>query len=104
MWIQGRVSQGDSSEIAKQNSVPNIERIAAEIERFEGFAVRVRPASKVQTPKTNLGSYARNYERIARGRSVSPIGGAAVSMWCTRNSTSRCSLATDVLQVPERCS
>ena len=51
----------------KQRSVPNIERIAAEIERFDGFAVRIRPASEVQTPKTNLRSYARNYERIARG-------------------------------------
>jgi hypothetical protein len=50
----------------KQRSVPNIERIAAEIEKFEGFAVRIRPASKAQTPKTNLRSYARNYERIAR--------------------------------------
>jgi hypothetical protein len=47
--------------------VPNIERVAAEIEKFEGFAVRIRPASKVQAPKTNLRSYARNYERIARG-------------------------------------
>jgi hypothetical protein len=47
--------------------VPNIDRIAAEIEKFEGFAVRIRPASKVQTPKTNLRSYARNRERIARG-------------------------------------
>jgi len=46
--------------------VPNIDRIAAEIETFEGFAVRIRRASKVQTPKTNLPSYARNYERIAR--------------------------------------
>jgi hypothetical protein len=46
--------------------VPNIERIASEIARFEGFAVRIRPASKAQTPKTNLRSYARNYERIAR--------------------------------------
>jgi hypothetical protein len=48
--------------------VSNIERIAAEIAKFEGFAVRIRrPASKVQTPKTNLRSYARNYQRIARG-------------------------------------
>jgi hypothetical protein len=46
--------------------VPNIERIAAEIKKFEGFAVRIRPASKVQTPKTNLRSYARNHEWIAR--------------------------------------
>src|SRR5450759_2248213 len=34
--------------------------------KFEGFAVRILPASKVQTPKTNLRSYARNHERIAR--------------------------------------
>ena len=47
--------------------MPNIERIAAEIEKFEGFAVRIRPASKVQMPKTKLRGYARNYERIARG-------------------------------------
>jgi hypothetical protein len=46
--------------------VPSIERIATEIEKFEGFAVRICPASKVQTPKTSLRSYARNYERIAR--------------------------------------
>jgi hypothetical protein len=51
----------------KQRSVPNIERIAAEIQKFEGFSVRIRPASKAQTPKTNLRGYARNYERIARG-------------------------------------
>ena len=47
--------------------MPTTEKISAEIEKFEGFAVRIRPASKVQTPKTNLRSYARNYERIARG-------------------------------------
>ena len=46
--------------------MPNIERIAAEIEKFEGFAVRIRPASKGLTPKTNLRSYARDHERIAR--------------------------------------
>jgi hypothetical protein len=46
--------------------VPSIERIAAEIEKFEGFAVRIRPASKVQPAKTNLRSYARSHERIAR--------------------------------------
>jgi hypothetical protein len=46
--------------------VPSIERIAAEIEKFEGFAVRIRPASRVQTAKTNLRSYARSHERIAR--------------------------------------
>jgi hypothetical protein len=46
--------------------VPSIERIAAEIEKFEGFAVRIRPASKAQTPKANLRSYARSHERIAR--------------------------------------
>ena len=46
--------------------MPSIERIAAEIEKFEGFAVRIRPASKAKTPKTNLRSYARSHERIAR--------------------------------------
>lgn len=45
--------------------VPSIERIAAEIEAFEGFAVRIRPVQKVP-PKTNLRSYARSHERIAR--------------------------------------
>jgi hypothetical protein len=52
----------------RQNNdcVPSIERIAAEIEKFEGFAVRIRPASKAQTPKTNLRSYAHSHERIAR--------------------------------------
>ena len=47
--------------------MPSIERIAADIEKFEGLAVRIRPAFKGQTPKTNLRSYARNYQRIARG-------------------------------------
>jgi hypothetical protein len=60
------VAQGDSSEVAKQRNVPSIERIAAEIEKCEGFAVRIRPASNGQTPRTNLRSYARNYERVAR--------------------------------------
>jgi hypothetical protein len=46
--------------------VPNIDRIATEIEKFEGFAVRIRPAAKAQTAKPNLRSYARNHERIAR--------------------------------------
>jgi hypothetical protein len=46
--------------------VPSIERIAAEIEKFEGFAVRIRPISRAQTVKTNLRSYARSHERIAR--------------------------------------
>ena len=46
--------------------MPSIERIAAEIEKFEGFAVRIRPSASVQTGKTNLRSYARNHERIAR--------------------------------------
>jgi hypothetical protein len=46
--------------------VPSIERIAAEIEKFEGFAVRIRPASNGQARKTNLRSYARSHERIAR--------------------------------------
>ena len=46
--------------------MPSIERIAAEIEKFEGFAVRIRPASKTQPTKANLRSYARNHERIAR--------------------------------------
>ena len=46
--------------------MPSIERIAAEIEKFEGFAVRIRPASKAHAPKANLKSYARNHERIAR--------------------------------------
>jgi hypothetical protein len=46
--------------------VPSIERIAAEIEKFEGFAVRIRPAAKTQPAKKNLRSYARSHERIAR--------------------------------------
>jgi hypothetical protein len=46
--------------------VPSIERIAAEIEKFEGFAVRIRPVVKSQLAKTNLRSYARSHERIAR--------------------------------------
>ncbi len=46
--------------------MPSIERIAAEIEKFEGFAVRIRPVAKSATAKTNLRSYARNHERIAR--------------------------------------
>jgi hypothetical protein len=46
--------------------VPSIERIAAEIEKFEGFAVRIRPVSKAEAPKANLRSYSRNHERIAR--------------------------------------
>ena len=46
--------------------VPSIERIAAEIEEFEGFSVRIRPVSKSQPVKTNLRSYARSHERIAR--------------------------------------
>ncbi len=46
--------------------MPSIERIAAEIEKFEGFAVRIRPAADAQSPKANLRSYARNHERIAR--------------------------------------
>lgn len=46
--------------------MPSIERIAAEIEKFEGFAVRIRPASKAPSPKANLRSYARSHERIAR--------------------------------------
>jgi hypothetical protein len=47
-------------------SVPSIERIAAEIEKFEGFAVRIRPVSNGTAAKTNLRSYARSHERIAR--------------------------------------
>ena len=46
--------------------MPNIDRVAAEIEQFEGFAVRIRPATKSQPAKTNLRSYARSHERIAR--------------------------------------
>ncbi len=46
--------------------MPSIERIAAEIEQFEGFAVRIRPLVKSATAKTNLRSYARSHERIAR--------------------------------------
>jgi len=46
--------------------VPSIERIAAEIEKFEGFAVRIRPVAKQSTVKTNLRSYSRSHERIAR--------------------------------------
>jgi hypothetical protein len=46
--------------------VPSIERIAAEIEQFEGFAVRIRPAADAVKPKANLKSYARSHERIAR--------------------------------------
>ena len=47
-------------------NVPSIERIAAEIQQFEGFAVRIRPQVKSQAVKTNLRSYARSHERIAR--------------------------------------
>ncbi len=46
--------------------MPSIERVAAEIESFEGFAVRIRPIAKTTTAKTNLKSYARSHERIAR--------------------------------------
>jgi hypothetical protein len=46
--------------------VPSIERIAAEIQQFEGFAVRIRPTVKSLAAKTNLRSYARSHERIAR--------------------------------------
>ncbi len=46
--------------------MPNIDRIAAEIEKFEGFAVRIKPAVKAEGAKKNLRSYARNHERIAR--------------------------------------
>jgi hypothetical protein len=46
--------------------VPSIQRIAAEIEQFEGFAVRIRPTSNAIAAKTNLRSYTRNHERIAR--------------------------------------
>lgn len=46
--------------------MPSIERIAAEIEQFEGFAVRIRAIAKSQPAKTNLRSYARSHERIAR--------------------------------------
>lgn len=46
--------------------MPSIERIAAEIEKFEGFAVRIRPTVKLAAAKTNLRSYARSHERIAR--------------------------------------
>jgi hypothetical protein len=46
--------------------VPSIERIAAEIEKFEGFAVRIRPTANAQGAKSNLRSYARSHERIAR--------------------------------------
>jgi len=59
-------SQAISQTRQKTTSVPNIERIAAEIEKFEGFAVRIRPASNAWAPKTNLRSYARSHERIAR--------------------------------------
>ncbi len=46
--------------------MPSIERIAAEIQQFEGFAVRIRPTVKSLAAKTNLRSYARSHERIAR--------------------------------------
>lgn len=46
--------------------MPSIDRIAAEIEKFEGFAVRIRPVEKASAAKTNLRSYARSHERIAR--------------------------------------
>lgn len=46
--------------------MPSIERIAAEIEKFEGFAVRIRPVGNGQSAKANVRSYARNHERIAR--------------------------------------
>ncbi len=54
--------------VIRQNNdlVPSIERIAAEIEKFEGFAVRIRPATKALAVKSNLKSYARSHERIAR--------------------------------------
>ena len=47
-------------------NVPSIDRIAAEIEQFEGFAVRIRPVEKSHPLKSNLRSYARSHERIAR--------------------------------------
>jgi hypothetical protein len=72
---------------ADGRSVPNIERVAAEIEKCEGFAVRIRPASKVQAPKT-IYAATRAITNVSRAaRSVSPIGGAAVSMGRTRSTT-----------------
>jgi hypothetical protein len=47
--------------------MPNIERLQAEIAEFEGFAVKIRPAKDGASPtKSNLKSYANNFQRIAR--------------------------------------
>ena len=64
----------------------------------------LRPASKVQTPKTNLRSYARNHERIARASFSVADWRRRRSMRCIRITTSRYSWPTDVRRVPERCS
>ena len=45
--------------------MPTTEKISAEIEKFEGFAVRIRPAAG-SVARKSLQSYARNHERIAR--------------------------------------
>ena len=66
MHEKSLLSPGDSHNAAKLNSVPSIERVAAEIESFEGFAVRIKPVSRASAGKTNLKSYARSHERIAR--------------------------------------
>jgi hypothetical protein len=45
--------------------MPTAQKITAEIQKFEGFAVRIRPEAGT-SPKASLRSYAGNYERIAR--------------------------------------
>ena len=45
--------------------MPTKEKVSLEIQRFEGFAVRIRPAAGT-TEKSSLKSYTRNHERIAR--------------------------------------
>jgi hypothetical protein len=46
--------------------VPKIERIAQEIEEHEGFSVAIKPKDRSAAGKTNLPSYKRTFERIAR--------------------------------------
>jgi hypothetical protein len=45
--------------------MPTTEKVTAEIQKFEGFAVRMRPAAGAPAAKT-LRSYARSHARIAR--------------------------------------
>ncbi|HWJ19081.1 MAG TPA: hypothetical protein VNR65_10180, partial [Geobacterales bacterium] len=47
------------------HNMPTKEKVSLEIQRFEGFAVRIRPAAGT-TEKSSLKSYTRNHERIAR--------------------------------------